>query len=200
LAQSELGEHFVLTGGTALSAFFFGHRVSEDLDLFSEDDTPLQVVNGFLQNVPGLRVESYQRRYDRKMFTVSVDGFPLKVEFTKFPFQHAYAKVQVAQTLWVDSPNEILLNKLLAMTDRREPKDDVDLYFLLRSDGAPSLVQATKLAEKKFGISGLRYSLQSRLLSVPKALPNTTPPVARDEVVSEFRQHVNQLIAAFATD
>ena len=32
---------FFLTGGTALAGFHFGHRLSDDLDLFTQDDTAL---------------------------------------------------------------------------------------------------------------------------------------------------------------
>jgi hypothetical protein len=32
-----LGEHFYLTGGTALARFYFHHRESLDLDLFTND-------------------------------------------------------------------------------------------------------------------------------------------------------------------
>ncbi len=198
--QSELSEHFVLTGGTALSAFFLQHRTSEDIDLFSDGDVPLSTINAFLRAVPAIRVESFERRCDRKIFTICIDDDPLKVEFTKFPYPRVYGKVQVGRNLWVDSPNEILVNKLLAITDRREPKDDVDVYFLLRNEGAPSLVEAVTMAEKKFGVKGLRYSVQSRLLAVPDALPNTHPVITRDEIASEFRSAVKQLVAAFASE
>ena len=33
----ELG-HFYLTGGTALSGYYLQHRISDDLDFFTEDD------------------------------------------------------------------------------------------------------------------------------------------------------------------
>ncbi|MCJ7684760.1 MAG: nucleotidyl transferase AbiEii/AbiGii toxin family protein, partial [Desulfobacteraceae bacterium] len=36
-AKSELKDVFRLTGGTALSAFFLEHRLSEDLDFFSAE-------------------------------------------------------------------------------------------------------------------------------------------------------------------
>ena len=32
-----LGQHFYLTGGTALARFYFHHRESLDLDLFTND-------------------------------------------------------------------------------------------------------------------------------------------------------------------
>ncbi|MDD4837008.1 MAG: nucleotidyl transferase AbiEii/AbiGii toxin family protein [Dethiosulfovibrio sp.] len=44
-AIPEIEKGFFLAGGTSLSAFYFGHRKSEDIDLFSEDPIP---------NVPSL--------------------------------------------------------------------------------------------------------------------------------------------------
>src|SRR5579872_5517939 len=42
-AASSMGRHFFLTGGTALAAFYLHHRLSDDLDLFTEapDTVPL---------------------------------------------------------------------------------------------------------------------------------------------------------------
>lgn len=200
LALSDLAEHFTLTGGTALAAFHLHHRRSQDLDLFSQHDVPLYTIDAFLRSVPELEIGSFQRRYDRKMFTATIAGQPLKIEFTKFPFEHVCGKQEVVPGLWVDAPNEILVNKLLAMTDRSDAKDDVDVYFLLRAKGAPTMLDALKLAERKFGIAGLRYSLQSRLLAVPTELPKTEPPISREQVVSAFRDEVKLLIAAFTNE
>jgi predicted nucleotidyltransferase component of viral defense system len=197
-AHSDLAEHFTLTGGTALGAFHLHHRHSEDLDLFADHDVPLSTIDAYLKSVPGLEIGSFHRRYDRKIFTTQVRGQPLKIEFTKFPFERVCGRNQVDEGLWVDSPNEILVNKLLAIADRCEPKDDVDIYFLLRAEGAPSLLEALILAERKFGIVGLRHSLQSRFLAVPAQLPNTTPPVSREDVVAAFKEEVKRLVAAFA--
>ncbi|PJC81870.1 hypothetical protein CO007_02510, partial [Candidatus Roizmanbacteria bacterium CG_4_8_14_3_um_filter_36_10] len=38
LAQSNayIAKNYYLTGGTALAAFYYSHRLSEDIDLFSE--------------------------------------------------------------------------------------------------------------------------------------------------------------------
>ena len=35
-SKTVLAEHFFLTGGTALSAFYLEHRISEDMDLCSD--------------------------------------------------------------------------------------------------------------------------------------------------------------------
>lgn len=38
--KSDLNDVFRLTGGTALSAFYLEHRLSEDLDFFSHEKIP----------------------------------------------------------------------------------------------------------------------------------------------------------------
>jgi hypothetical protein len=44
-SRSSLAGSFSLTGGTALAAFHLGHRVSEDLDFFTERDVPVEAVH-----------------------------------------------------------------------------------------------------------------------------------------------------------
>ena len=36
--ESEITKRFYLTGGTALSEFYLKHRLSEDIDLFTEEN------------------------------------------------------------------------------------------------------------------------------------------------------------------
>jgi predicted nucleotidyltransferase component of viral defense system len=49
---SDLRFPFYLTGGTCLSAFYLSHRLSEDLDFFSEEEIGIEPVLGF---IPDLR-------------------------------------------------------------------------------------------------------------------------------------------------
>ncbi len=49
--KSELREVFRLTGGTALSAFYLEHRLSEDIDFFSKEKVPLTVLGAFLKSI-----------------------------------------------------------------------------------------------------------------------------------------------------
>ena len=43
-----LTKNFYFTGGTALSVYYFGHRESEDLDFFTEQDLPRELVQEFV--------------------------------------------------------------------------------------------------------------------------------------------------------
>lgn len=195
LARSELHSTYYLSGGSALAGFYLGHRVSRDLDLFTADDVPLETVRSFLATVPGLSLRSFQRRYDRRIFLIDVDGEALEIEFTKYNFPRLASTVVLPEGLEVDNPADILANKIAALSDRLDPKDEVDLYFLLRAADAVPFRDALASAERKFEIAGLRYLIQSRLLSVAPRHPETTPAVTRDAIVEKFRALVKELIA-----
>lgn len=47
-------QKFYLTGGTALSAFYLHHRLSEDLDFFSEQELEDKLINEFIAKISSL--------------------------------------------------------------------------------------------------------------------------------------------------
>jgi predicted nucleotidyltransferase component of viral defense system len=49
VGESSIAKNFYLTGGTALTAFYLGHRYSEDLDFFSETEIDTLPLNVFLK-------------------------------------------------------------------------------------------------------------------------------------------------------
>src|SRR3989338_7670527 len=50
-AQAYIAKNFYLTCGTALSEFYFKHRLSEDIDLFSEKEVKPHAVEPFLKAI-----------------------------------------------------------------------------------------------------------------------------------------------------
>ena len=49
IGESPLVDNFYLTGGTALSAFYLQHRLSEDLDFFSPDPNVIRLVMSHIE-------------------------------------------------------------------------------------------------------------------------------------------------------
>lgn len=152
----------------------------------------------FLATVPGLKVVSFHKRFDRRIFLVEVDGEPLEVEFARYDYPRIASTFVVSEGLQLDDPADILANKIAALSDRLDPKDEVDLYFLLQGPDPPDFREALASAERKFQIVGLRFLIQSRLLSVAAQHPATTPSVTREEMAEKFRTLVKDLIAADA--
>lgn len=88
LAQSEgqIVKHFYLTGGTALAEFYLHHRLSEDIDLFSENQEINQsLTDVFLKKISSkLKVKTIDRSQFLGLISYHLtyrDGQKLKVDF-----------------------------------------------------------------------------------------------------------------------
>lgn len=169
--DKKLSEIFYLTGGTALAEFYLKHRLSDDLDFFTQDDFPLALVENFVGKLCSEmgREARFQKLYDRRMFFLKSSApkgtGELKIEFTKYPFARL-ADFQVLDGLKIDSLLDIGSNKLMAMIDRFEPKDFADLYFLL--NGNFKLDELVDGVNKKFGFKIEFLTLGSELMKAER--------------------------------
>ena len=165
---------FYLSGGTALSAFFLQHRVSDDLDFFTPNSVPLADVSKTVQKIKqaiGAQEVRSDRLHDRHLFFFELPDGELKLEFSQYPFDTLEPLVLNADHhVYLDSLRDIAANKLMALLDRFDPKDFVDLYFLLQSRTLQAM-QAD--AEVKFGVKIGDLFLGSELAKVRRveALP-----------------------------
>jgi len=143
---------WTLTGGAALAGFHLGHRTTRDLDLFWHGtrvlgewadqvqarlrDDGLDVAR--IQTAPGFR----RLRVDDGRRTVIVDLVAESVPFIEAP-------VELLPGIHVDTPHEILVNKLCALLSRSESRDLVDVAALLEAGG--DLQRAIEDASAKDG-------------------------------------------------
>lgn len=187
---------FYLTGGTALSAFYLQHRSSEDLDFFTDQEIGVEEILGFLNSLSNVREVRFEKKFDRKLFLLAYsDGEVLKAEFTRYPFARLEAGMQVDE-ITVDSLKDILANKLAAITDRRDPKDFVDVYAALKSGPDLTLFQMILLAETKFGVRGIGHILKGRFLEEMPSVEGLRlrQPISREELKAFYRGQAEQLI------
>lgn len=169
-SRSELRFSFYLTGGTCLAAFYLFHRLSEDLDFFSQEPVDIEPVLAFVKAVPDVVDVQYERKFDRKIFLLRLPyGRHLKVEFTTYPFQRCEKGIPVGE-IAIDSLKDILVNKIMAMTDRRDSKDFVDLFYGLKKNPEVRLRHLLRATETKFGIKGVSHIIRGRFLEAPPPL------------------------------
>ena len=167
--QSDLNDVFRLTGGTALSAFYLEHRMSEDLDFFSSGKVPFYTLERVLKAMESVSEISYTKQFDRNLFLIKLqDASLLKVEFTFYPLKNI-EDPHTIEGMRVDSFLDIAVNKICAIADRIDVKDFVDLYYALKK-GNLSLSRLMDLAEKKCEIRGIRHILKRRLLQIPEGI------------------------------
>lgn len=194
IAFSEAKDKFYLTGGTALAAYYLQHRISDDLDFFFSEPADSVFIHKLAQEIKEAieaKEMRYSRIYDRNQFFYIVGRKTFKVEFSRYPF------VQLRNTktydgIAVDSEYDIAVNKFAALLDRFDPKDFVDLYFLIQKY---PLKRIRKGYEKKFGVKADPLFIGSELNKAQriKALPKMVKPLTAAELKKFFISEAKRL-------
>lgn len=125
---------WTLTGGGALAGVHLGHRTTEDLDLFlygarSFDREPRTVEDALVED--GLEVTTLQRSPGFVRFAVGDGHERIVVDLVAEPVPRVDEPMELRPGLWVDSPYEILVNKLGALLSRSELRDLEDARALV---------------------------------------------------------------------
>jgi hypothetical protein len=193
---TETGQHFFLTGGTALAAFHLHHRHSIDLDLFTLDDLAMREAGVLLPRLAadlGCQIGRARTSEHFRQFLLEPEsGAPLQVDLVR-DFGPQYGEHSTVGDIVVDSIENIGANKLTAILGRTEAKDFVDLYFILRA-GYDFEDLFTKAREKDLGMQP--FFLAGTLLQVRHlhTLPPTTPPLSIAELQAGIIPLANQLL------
>jgi len=121
---------FYLTGGTALGRFYLNHRYSEDLDFFVNNDSNyLFYIREIMKKVAGIfKVDMTNSLFtdDFSRFFITENEVRLKIELVNDNEYYAGSKARYRYG-YIDTPLNILSNKLVAITGRDEPKDVYDI-------------------------------------------------------------------------
>ena len=183
--------NFYLAGGTALSAFYIQHRLSKDMDFFTDAEEkmpPLEFLTGLLRKLPSINNIHYERLFDRRIFFVAFeDDDILNVEFTTYPFKSVAERTKIGK-LVVESLLNIVTGKLFALTDRYDPKDFVDLYFVLQNFDW-KLGDLIKKTGDRFDIKGLEFLIPERLLLVKKIEAADLPIMLKEIDLGQMKDY-----------
>ena len=129
---------FYFTGGTPLSAFYLFHRLSEDIDLFSEEEVNLLAIRsliGKIQKKLALIKVDYKQYYGLHTFQLYFpDSDILKVDFNYYPFPRIEKGI-VYKNISVDSALDIAVNKVHTIAMKPRSRDFIDIFFLVKEKG-----------------------------------------------------------------
>jgi len=148
-------ESFTLVGGTALS-LQFGHRRSDDLDLFCHEKFIHSEIIKILEDSFGTRFGYKQQQTGFGIFCF-IDN--IKLDIIKYPFQ-PLAPFTIEGSIRMYSSMDIAAMKIQAILGRGKKKDFWDLYELLQHH---SLHQMMDWHKQKF-------PNQMLAISIPHAL------------------------------
>ncbi len=143
---------FYLSGGTALAEYYLGHRLSEDLDFFAEEEFEPQAISAFFKKIEakmGIREVTYEQSFNRNLFFLELPNDRVKTEFTYFPFPRIEQKKKIGK-LAIDSLLDIAVNKLFTIYQKPRSRDFIDLYCILQKEKTWTIDELTKKAQIKF--------------------------------------------------
>lgn len=122
-----------LVGGSALSGFYFAHRRSDDLDLFSRSE---QVQNAAiraaksLENI-GVNFLDEFRTHQYYRATCKLNNHSFTIDIVLDPHIHSIGKfIKLNSGIIVASLETILMTKISTLVSRCSEKDLYDLLFL----------------------------------------------------------------------
>ncbi|OGY07698.1 MAG: hypothetical protein A3D24_02875 [Candidatus Blackburnbacteria bacterium RIFCSPHIGHO2_02_FULL_39_13] len=185
---------FYFSGGTALASVYLHHRVSDDLDFFSQNKfDPLILLN---------KVSSWSIKHDFKfspqtiedthVFNMSFpDRYLLKVDFAYYPYKRLKVG-EIFEGMETDSLEDIAASKMMLINQRSEVKDFVDLYFLLNKFSVWDLLI---MAEAKFGVKLDILNQSADFLKVEEFefLPRMIKPLTIAQLKDFFRNLAKEM-------
>ena len=196
-------DNFYLTGGTALAEFYLHHRLSEDLDFFSENEFEPQNISVFLEKIKKeakIKKVEFQQSFNRNLFFLDLmDGDMIKTEFTYFPFARIEKKEKIGD-LYIDSLLDIAVNKVFTIYQKPRSRDFIDLYFILKKEKKLSLGDLVKKAQIKFDNYldpiqlGAQYMKAKELKDFPKMLADIKENIWQDFFINEAKKFSDRII------
>ena len=132
-----LTEAFYLSGGTALAEFYLKHRLSEDLDFFTENEFDSLSISAFLKSIQKkmkITKIDYQQSFNRNLFFIAIEKDVIKTEFTYYPFPRIERK-EITNGIKIDSLLDIAVNKVFTIYQKPRSRDFIDLYLIIKKTG-----------------------------------------------------------------
>lgn len=194
ITAAPFARQYYFSGGTALAEYYLHHRLSEDLDFFSVAKVPGKEIVGFVdvlgQHLGASKI-TYSKTFERHIFILTFPDGDLKMEFTWYEHR-PIGRMATHNDIKVDSFRDLAVNKLMALIDRFEPKDFVDLYFILKK--RPLRLIQNDLV-KKFGFKIDRLTLAAEFSKVERihSLPRMVRPLSIGELKDFFGGQIKKI-------
>ena len=167
--DKQITKRFYLTGGTPLAEFYLKHRLSEDIDLFTQEkEVDPKLTDAFLKKIsPKLSIKQIKRSQFLGLVSYQLiyqNGQMLKVDFNYYPFPRIEKGVMF-KNLEVDSLYDIATNKIHTLFMKPRTRDYVDIYFIMKQKNY-SLPELIMDAKAKFDWDIDRTTLASQFIKV----------------------------------
>lgn len=198
--DSSFTKYFYLSGGTALSEYYLHHRLSDDLDFFTETEVDKIWLNSLMKKVKktiNSQKLDIEESFNRNLVFFNSSRGKIKTEFTYYPFVQI-EKSTLIDNLKVDSLTDIAVNKFFTVYQKPTARHFIDLYLILNTEKY-SWQKIEKLARIKFETNIDLIQLGSQLIKaetvrdLPKMLINLPEIKWRNYFMEKARGLKNKL-------
>ena len=120
-----------------------------------------------------------------------------RVDFAYYPYDPVGRRT-VWRGLTVEGLADMAVNKVQAILTRFQPRDFVDLYFLLQEGPERDLGKLLGLARAKFdnGVHVMGFASRLALVRDIRELPDMIRPLTVDLLVEFFATQIHKLVGA----
>jgi predicted nucleotidyltransferase component of viral defense system len=183
-------QRFFLTGGAALVGFYLHHRQTLDLDLFTTEDH-LEDGEAALFDAAqelGATVERLRTSTNFRRFLVRRGNESVVADIVRDLAPQIDTEKPVRDGIRIDTPREIMANKLCTLLSRGELRDLVDVMAL--EQAGHRVQEHLELAARKD--AGLTPGQLAWVLSQLEIGEDASPPGAVS--ADELREYLDELI------
>lgn len=189
LEKSEVIQKAYLAGGTAL-ALQLGHRISYDLDFFTQEEFDEQMLLPEIKKISDFQLEKIAWRTILGKFK----DVKFSIFYYKYPLLYAAKKFGMVN---ITDVRDIAAMKIAAIASRGTKRDFVDLYFICREN--ISLPDAIGLYDKKYeNLATTEMHIMKSLVYFEDAESDETPKMLKEatweKVKKYFEDEVKKLV------
>lgn len=188
LGNNPIFKQFYLAGGTALS-LQLGHRISEDLDFFTNQDFLVEDIKELLEQLGSLRTDMTQK----KTYLGMLNG--IKISFFFYKYSLLFPPIPFLNVNIADI-RDIGAMKLDAIQSRGKKRDFIDLFALFKR--GLIIDDIILYFEKKY--AGSDYSTQHLLKSLTyftDAEKDDVPQLFIDYSWPEIKKYIEKEVALY---
>ncbi len=180
---------FYLTGGTALAEFYLAHRKSYDLDLFTtEKGIIIPFSHTFEDEIKKFFSLKVVRRFETFVeFEISDENNSTRVQLaldSPFRFEEP---LDTDLGIKVNDYKDLTVDKLLAFFGRAEPRDAIDLFFILETENFWNLVELAKQKDPGFDLYWLAIALH-KVKEYPENIENLPVEMIKEINIKDLKK------------
>ena len=194
-----ISDNFYLSGGTALAEFYLNHRLSEDLDFFSEKEFNPEAISTIFKKIQKdakIKSVKYEQSFNRNLFFLELENDFIKTEFTYFPFPRIEVGGNIGN-LKIDSLLDIAVNKVFTIHQKPRSRDFIYLYLILKMKPEWNLNELMEKAQAKFDnyLDPLQLSAQFVKVDILKDYPKMITQISTKKWQEFFMHEARKLSA-----